>query len=74
MDWRVDKKKKESLINVIKLKKNVVKVKITMYYHYSYLNTYRRMTAITKVIEGAEFMTADRKEADVNFMPNRAKH
>jgi len=32
------------------------------------------MTAITKVIEGAEFMTADKKEADVNFMPNRAKH
>jgi len=29
---------------------------------------------MTKVTEGAEFMTADRKEAEVNFMPKRAKH
>jgi len=29
---------------------------------------------MTKVTEGAEFMIADRKEAEVNFMPKRAKH
>lgn len=32
------------------------------------------MTANTKVTEGAEFITADRNDADVNFIPSRAKH
>jgi hypothetical protein len=32
------------------------------------------MTAKTKVMDGAEFITADRNDAEVNFIPNRAKH